>query len=73
MKDWMLVDEPRLNEIFPGLMTSAGTSDGVVFEPIPLAQQVITSTEGFIGDRFALKDCYPKSGKGKNNRSFYAE
>jgi hypothetical protein len=70
MKDWMLVDEQRLNEIFPGLMTSAGTSDGVVFQAIPLAQQVITSTEGFIGERFALKDCFPNPAKEKTTVHF---
>ncbi|HEX6893356.1 MAG TPA: DUF1501 domain-containing protein [Chryseolinea sp.] len=70
MKDWMLVDDTRLNEIFPGLMTSAGTSDGVVFEPLPLAQQVITSTEGFIGDRFALKECYPNPAREKTTVHF---
>ena len=70
MKDWMLVDDTRLNEIFPGLMTSAGTTDGVVFQQLPLAQQVITGAEGFIGDRFALRDCYPNPAKGKTTLHF---
>lgn len=70
MKDWMLVDDQRLNEIFPGLMTTAGTSDGVTFEQLPLAQQVITSTEGFIGDRFSLKDCFPNPAKEKTTVHF---
>ncbi|MEO8472684.1 MAG: DUF1501 domain-containing protein [Chryseolinea sp.] len=70
MRDWMLVDDTRLNEIFPGLMTATGTSDGVTFEALPLAQQTITGTEGFIGDRFALKDCYPNPAKEKTTVSF---
>ncbi|HTF17337.1 MAG TPA: DUF1501 domain-containing protein [Chryseolinea sp.] len=70
MRDWMLVDDTRLNEIFPGLMTPAGTTDGVVFEQLPLAQKSITSTEGFIGDRFSLKDCYPNPAKEKTTVHF---
>jgi hypothetical protein len=70
MKDWMLVDDARLNDIFPGLMTASGTSDGVTFEQLPLAQQVITSTEGFIGDRFALKDCFPNPAREKTTVHF---
>ncbi|MDH4090124.1 MAG: DUF1501 domain-containing protein [Cyclobacteriaceae bacterium] len=70
MKDWMLVDDTRLNDIFPGLMTAEGTSDGVTFAPLPLAQQLITGTEGFIGDRFSLKDCYPNPAKGKTTVHF---
>lgn len=70
MRDWMLVDDVRMNEIFPGLMTAAGTTDGVVFEKLPIAQQTITSTEGFIGDRFSLKDCYPNPAKEKTTVHF---
>ena len=70
MKDWMLVDDTSLNKIFPGIMTAAGTSDGVTFENLPLAQQIITGTEGFIGDRFALKDCYPNPAKEKTTVNF---
>ncbi|MBL0743800.1 DUF1501 domain-containing protein [Chryseolinea lacunae] len=70
MKDWMLVDDTRLNEIFPGLMTSTGTTDGVTFQTLPLAQQTITSTESFIGDRFALGECYPNPAKDKTSLWF---
>jgi hypothetical protein len=70
MRDWMLVDDTRLNDIFPGLMTAEGTSDGVTFEQLPLAQQMITSTEGFIGNRFALRDCYPNPAKEKTTVHF---
>ena len=79
LRDWMLVDDTKLNKIFPdgnfendntkGLMTS-GTSDGTVFEPLELAQQVIMGTEGFIGDRFSLEDCYPNPAKEKTTIHF---
>ena len=70
MKDWMLVDDTRLNEIFPGLMTSTGTTDGVTFQTLPLAQQIITGTEGFISSRFSLGECYPNPAKDKTSLSF---
>jgi uncharacterized protein (DUF1501 family) len=70
MKDWMLVDDTRLNEIFPGLMTSTGTTDGVTFQALPLAQQIITGTEGFISSRFSLGECYPNPAKDKTSLSF---
>jgi hypothetical protein len=80
MKDWMLIDDDaRMNRIFPnndplvppgqGIMTG-GTSDGVTFQPLPLAQQMITGVEGFIGDRFSLEDCYPNPAKDKTTISF---
>jgi uncharacterized protein (DUF1501 family) len=70
VKDWLLVDDARLNEIFPGLMTAQGTTDGVKFESIPLAQQVITGLDNFIGDRFALEGCYPNPAKDKTKVTF---
>jgi len=70
MKDWMLVDDTRLNEIFPGLMTSTGTTDGVTFQTLPLAQQIITGTEGFISDRFSLGECFPNPAKDRTSLSF---
>jgi uncharacterized protein (DUF1501 family) len=69
MKDWMLVDDTRLDEIFPGIMTT-GTTDGVTFQKLPLAQQTITGTEQFISDRFALEDCYPNPAKEKTTIHF---
>lgn len=70
VKDWLLVDDARLNEIFPGLITAQGTTDGVKFESIPLAQQVITGLDNFIGDRFALEGCYPNPAKDKTKVTF---
>ncbi len=79
LRDWMLVDDSKLNKIFPdgnfdndetkGLMTT-GTSDGTVFQELPLAQQVILGTEGFIGDRFSLEDCYPNPARDKTTIHF---
>ena len=70
MRDWMLVDNARLNDIFPDPsvpgkgIVNGGTSDGITMnDPLPLAQQVITGNEGFIGDRFALEDCFPNPAK----------
>jgi len=42
----------------------------VVFQQLPLAQQTITGNEGFIGNRFALKDCYPNPAKDKTTVNF---
>src|SRR5690606_24510485 len=52
-----------------GLMTT-GTSDGTVFEELPLAQQVMLGTEEFIGDRFSLGDCYPNPASDKTIMRF---
>lgn len=65
VKDWLLVDDANLNIIFPGLMTPTGTTDGVTFQELPLASQVIAGVDDFIGDRFSLQDCYPNPAKGK--------
>lgn len=79
LRDWMLVDDTQLNKIFPdgnfendqtkGLMTT-GTSDGTVFEELPIAQQVITGTEKFTEGRFSLEDCYPNPAKEKTTVRF---
>jgi uncharacterized protein (DUF1501 family) len=70
VKDWLLVDDDHLNEIFPGLMTSAGTTDGVKFQELPIASKVITGVDDFIGDRFFLEDCHPNPAKGKTTVRF---
>lgn len=70
VKDWFLVDDVRLNEIFPGLMSDTGTSDGVKYQDLQLATQVITSTEDFIGDRFYLEDCSPNPANVKTTVRF---
>jgi uncharacterized protein (DUF1501 family) len=79
MIDWMKVPESRIPEIFPGVNGGPGldprnpsstTTDGVSFEKMPLAQQVITGNEGFIGGRFALENCYPNPAKTKTTLHF---
>lgn len=72
MRDWMLAGDPqadqKLDDIFPGLMT--GGIEGVTFEPLPLASQVITGTDEFISDRFALENCFPNPAAGKTTMHF---
>jgi uncharacterized protein (DUF1501 family) len=70
VRDWLLVDDTRLNEIFPGLMTATGTSDGITFQELPLASQVVTGTDEFISDRFALEGCHPNPAKDRTTVSF---
>jgi uncharacterized protein (DUF1501 family) len=65
MRDWMLVDDDKLNKIFPnaddptkGIM-SGGTSDGQTFFELPVASKVIVSNAQFVGERFELGDFSP--------------
>lgn len=69
MKDWLLVPDDQLNEIFPGLMTT-GTTDGVMFQELPLARQEITGVDEFISDRFSLGECFPNPAKTKTTIPF---
>ena len=70
VKDWLMVNDTRLNEIFPGITSSAGTSDGVKFQELPLVNGVIAGTDDFIGDRFSLEDCHPNPAKEKTSVRF---
>ena len=65
MRDWMLVDDNKLNKIFPnandpdkGIMTG-GTTDGQIFYELPVASKVIVGNEQFVGERFELRDFSP--------------
>jgi hypothetical protein len=78
MIDWMKVPKEKIPVIFPG-STSGGldpnnpsstTTDGVAFQQMTLAQQVITGNEGFIGDRFALEECFPNPAQAKTTMHF---
>ncbi len=69
LKDWMEVDQDKVNDIFFGNFID-GTVDGVTYQPLPLASQVITDVDGFISARFALEDCYPNPAKGKTTIHF---
>lgn len=70
MRDWMLVNDTNLNQVFPGLMNAAGTTDGVTFTELPLAQRTITGSEGFVSSRFSLENCYPNPAKDKTTVHF---
>jgi hypothetical protein len=70
MEMFGVTDNDRMNEIFPGLMTASGTSDGVKFEELPIVSSVITGTDDFIGDRFALEACHPNPAKEKTTVPF---
>ncbi len=56
MRDWMGVDDRRLDVIFPGIM-STGTTDGVTFQELPIAQRTITGVDDFISSRFTFDGC----------------
>jgi uncharacterized protein (DUF1501 family) len=76
VKDWLLAGtdpatvNTRLNEIFPGIMSAAGTTDGVKFQELPLVSDVITGVDDFIGDRFSLEECHPNPAKNKTTLHF---
>lgn len=71
VRDWFEVtDDDRLNEIFPGLMSAAGTSDGVKFEELPIVSSVISGTDDFISDRFSLDECHPNPAREKTTVHF---
>lgn len=61
LKDWMLVDEARINnEIFFRNFIDGPREDGSgSYEPMPLASKVITGVDDFIGARVILEGCYP--------------
>jgi uncharacterized protein (DUF1501 family) len=62
LKDWMLVDKAKItNDIFFGNFIDGEVEDnpGTFYEPLPLAQQVITGTEPFVSSRYFLAECYP--------------
>lgn len=71
MRNWMGVNNEQLNEIFPGIMTAEGTSDGVKYnEDLLVANQIITGAEGFVSSRFSLENCYPNPAKDKTTLHF---
>jgi uncharacterized protein (DUF1501 family) len=75
MRDWMLAGDPqadqKLDEIFPGLMSvGVGGDPSNPFVELPLASQVITGTDEFISDRFALENCFPNPAKEKTTMHF---
>jgi uncharacterized protein (DUF1501 family) len=62
LRDWMLVDETKINnDIFFKDFLNGAKEEGVGnYEPLPLATQVISGVqENFINNRFALENCFP--------------
>ncbi len=72
LKDWMLVDETKINnDIFFKNFINGAREDGTGFyEPLPLANQVITGVDDFISTRFILENCYPNPAKEKTTIHF---
>jgi uncharacterized protein (DUF1501 family) len=72
LKDWMLIDEDRINnDIFFKNFIDGPKEDGTGFyEPLPLASQTITGVGDFIGARLILEGCYPNPAKEKTTIHF---
>lgn len=71
LKDWMLVDEEKINnDIFFGNFIDGPKEDGGNYEPLPLAVQVISSVDSFVNQRFRLDGCHPNPAKNQTAFSF---
>ena len=72
LKDWMLVDEAKINnDIFFKNFINGPREDGSGFyEPLPLAHQVITGVGDFVGSRLILEDCFPNPARDKTTIHF---
>lgn len=73
LKDWMLVDEDKINnDIFFKDFINGPKEEGTGnYEPIAVAQQVISGVnENFINNRFYLSDCYPNPAKSQIDIAF---
>ncbi|MEM9389865.1 MAG: DUF1501 domain-containing protein [Bacteroidota bacterium] len=72
LKDWFQVEESVITDdiLFGNFIDGTG-ENGEIYEPIPLAKDQITSTEGFFKDRFSLNDAYPNPAQNHTVFSFY--
>lgn len=73
LKDWMLVDEDKINNdiFFKNFLNGPNEEGTGNYEPLPIANQVISGvTDNFISERFTLNDCYPNPAKGMVTFSF---
>jgi uncharacterized protein (DUF1501 family) len=72
LKDWMLVDEAKINDnIFFKNFIDGPKEDGIgKYEPLPLANQVITGVGEFVSSRFILEDCFPNPATDKTTLHF---
>lgn len=73
LKDWMQVDEDIIaNDIFFGNFINGPKTDGDGFyEPLPVAVEQITGTEGFFNDRFKITKIYPNPAKDNFTIAFF--
>lgn len=69
LKDWMGASDAALNDIFPGI-TTTGTTDGQIFETLPIANRVVTGINDFVESRFMLHGCFPNPAKGSTTVHF---
>lgn len=73
LKDWMLVDENIINNdiFFKNFIDGTNEDTGGTYQPLPLADQVISSTQAdFLATRFTLYDCSPNPAKDFTTISF---
>ncbi|MEM8566101.1 MAG: DUF1501 domain-containing protein [Bacteroidota bacterium] len=72
LKDWFQVEESVITtDILFGDFINGTGENGEIYEPIPLAKDQITSTEGFFKDRFDLYDAYPNPAGDHTVIAFY--
>ncbi len=72
LKDWLQVDETIIsNDILFGNFIDGPNPQGGNYEPLPLAMEQITSTEGFFKDRYKLNNAYPNPAHDHTVISFY--
>lgn len=71
LKDWMEVDQAVItNDIFFGNFIDGPREEGGNYEPLPLANSVITGNDNFIAERYTLEQCHPNPAKVFTNISF---
>ena len=71
LKDWMQVDESIIsNDILFGNFINGQNPEGGNYEPLPLAMEQITGTEGFFQDRYRLNNAFPNPATGHTVISF---
>jgi uncharacterized protein (DUF1501 family) len=72
LKDWMQVDEDIINnDVLFGNFIDGPKEGGGFYEPLPVAVEKITSTEGFFKDRFKLNKIYPNPAKNSTSITFF--
>jgi uncharacterized protein (DUF1501 family) len=61
LRDWMMVDQNKINQdiFFRNFFNGSKEEGPGNYEPMPIVSNVVSSTESFISERFALNDCYP--------------